>query len=46
MSDNKDISSSIADNNKTLLLPKDVQDILQKGMAEGFYDGYLNLGTK
>ena len=45
MSDNKDISSA-ADNNKTSLLPEDVQAILQRGMTEGFKDGYLNLGYK
>ena len=45
MSDNKDIPSS-ADNNKISLLPEDVQAILQRGMAEGFKDGVLNLYSK
>ena len=45
MSDNKDISSS-ADNNKTSLLPENVQAILQRGMTEGYEDGYLDLGYK
>ena len=47
MSDNKDISSSSADNNKISLLPERVQAILQSSMTEGFsneWDGddYLN----
>ena len=51
MSDNKDISSSSADNNKTSLLSEDVQAELQRGMTEGFEDGwhgdgYLNLSDK
>ena len=49
MSENKkmknDITSS-ADNNKTSLLPKDVQAILQRGMTEGYEDGDLNLQFK
>ena len=52
MSDNKNISLSLTpDNNKASLLPEDVQTILQRGMTEGFEDGwhgdgYLNLSDK
>ncbi len=47
MSENKDISSSsTADHNKTSLLPKDVQTILQKGITEGYKDGCLELESK
>ena len=43
---NNDTSSSSADNNKTSLLPQDMQAILQRGMTEGYEDGYLDLGYK
>ena len=46
MSDNKDISSSSTDNNKTSLLPENVQVELQRAMTEGFRDDYLNLRYK
>ncbi len=48
----KDISASSSDeNNKTSLLPENVQAILQRGMSEGikhpvFGDGYLGLRDK
>ncbi len=35
--------TSSADNNKKSLLPEDMLANLQSGMAEGFYDGNLDL---
>ena len=46
MSDNKDISSSTADNNKISLLPETAQAILQRGMIEVYKDDVLNLQYK
>ena len=42
----KNDNSSSADNNKTSLLPKNVQTILQRNMTKGFRNGYLNLSSK
>ena len=41
-----DNSHSSADNNKTSLLPEAVQDILQRGMTEGFKNDDLDLRSK
>ena len=47
MSDDEDnSSSSTTDNNKISLLSELVQAILQRGMTEGYEDGYLNLSSK